>query len=481
METYIEKTTINSDDTRSYFDGRYWAYIGYHFLANFVTLITLGIAYPWMCCMLQRWETKHTVVCGKRKYFDGKGAQLFGKYILWWFLTVITFGIYGLWLSIAMRKWIAKHTHFEGEEDNNSYFDGGVLGLLGTNLLAGLVSFVPFVGIAWGDIIKLRWEKGHTVTDSRRLIFAGSVGSLFLKYLVWGILTVITLGIFAIFMPVKLLRWQAENTIDNEHTTEELIKQSEYRTTIHTDAATFKTYRVENEMEAIKVGITDTMSEEELLELANKGVRAAQYAYVSRYAEGEYTQEPFSSLLKAAAEAEFAPAMCLYAKTHELDEDVKTEMITKAAEKGEIWAIRSCMTAAAYVALDLPDKKESLPTLKKVVRYGDLLKECGEELSGDEIRFVKDATFAIRRIQCQMAKSSAGNTVLAVVIAVFIGIPLVAGIIAGIGVLVFRAVPMMNGIENIPMGGIESNMDMGAEIEPLQEEDRMMAPNMVSP
>ena len=469
-------------ENRSYFDGGYWAYIGYHFLANFVTIITLGIAYPWMCCMLQRWEAKHTVVCGRRKYFDGKGAQLFGKYILWWFLTVITLGIYGLWLSIAMRKWVAKHTHFEGEEDNNSYFDGGVLGLLGTNLLAGLVSFVPFVGVAWGDVIKLRWEKGHTVTDSRRLIFAGSVGSLFLKYLVWGILTIITLGIFAIFMPVKLLRWQAEHTIDNEHTTEELIKQSEYRTTIHTDAATFKTNRVENEMEAIKAGITDTISQEELLKLANKGVRAAQYAYVTRYAEGEYTQEPFSSMLKAAAEAEFAPAMCLYARTHGMDEDVRTEMVTKAAEKGEIWALRNCMTAAAYVAQDLPDKKESLPTFKKVVRYADLLKECGEELSVDEIRFVKEATFAIRRIQSQLAKTSAGKTVLAIVIAVFIGIPLVVGVIACVGFLFMRQVPIKNGVDmNLPTGILESGMDIGSEMESLQEDDIMMAPDMVSP
>ena len=107
------------EDNKSYFDGGYWAYIGYHLLTNFITLITLGLAYPWMRCMLERWEAKHTVVCGKRKYFDGKGSGLFGKYILWWFLTVITLGIYGLWLSIVMRKWVAKHTHFEGEEDNN--------------------------------------------------------------------------------------------------------------------------------------------------------------------------------------------------------------------------------------------------------------------------------------------------------------------------------------------------------------------------
>lgn len=453
-----------SDETRSYFDGGYWAYIGYHLLAGFVTLITLGIAYPWMCCMLQRWETKHTVVCGRRKYFDGTGAQLFGKYILWCFLTIITLGIYGFWMSIAMRRWVAKHTHFVGEEDNNSYFDGGVLGLIGTNLLAGLVSFIPLVGVVWGDVIKLRWEKGHTVTDSRRMIFVGSVGSLFLKYLVWGILTLFTFGIFAIFVPVKLLRWQAENTIDNEHTTEELIRQSEYRTSIHTNAANYKTCKVENEMETIKAGITDTMSREELLELANRGVRAAQYEYVIRYAEGEYLQEPFCSFLKAAAEAEFAPAMSLYARTHELAEDVRIVMVTKAAEKGEIWAIRSCMNEAGYESLDLPDKKESLPTFKKVVYYADLLKTCGEELNTDESRFVKQSTFAIRRIQCQMAKASAGRTVLAVLLAIFIGLPLVLGVVAGVGAYIFKYnAPEEINLIDLPTDAMDNTI-MGAEM-----------------
>ena len=283
-----EHNTVNTttpEEERSYFDGGYFAYIGISILVALVSIITLGVAYPWMCCWLHRWKAKHTVICGKRMFFNGTGLQLIGKYLLWSFLRIITFGIYGLWMSISIRKWISKHTHYVDEGDNNSYFDGGILGLLGTNILSLLVLIIPFVGPAWSRIIKLRWETRHTVIDSRRHIFQGAVGGLFVKKLLWGLLTVVTFGIFGLFKPVKALRWETEKKIDNEHTTQELIARSEYRANIHTDAASFKTFKVEDDMECIRAGITDTIGMNDLLALANNGVRSAQYMYVVKYAQ----------------------------------------------------------------------------------------------------------------------------------------------------------------------------------------------------
>lgn len=62
--------------------------------------------------MLYNWETKHTVINGKRLQFDGNALQLFGNWIKWFLLTVITLGIYGLWLPIKLRKWKTMHTSF---------------------------------------------------------------------------------------------------------------------------------------------------------------------------------------------------------------------------------------------------------------------------------------------------------------------------------------------------------------------------------
>lgn len=448
-------TTVREDE-RSYFDGGYFAYIGYNILVVFVTLITLGIAYPWMCCMFQRWKAKHTVVCGKRMYFDGTGLQLIGKYLLWGFLSAITFGIYGLWMSISMKKWIAKHTHYQGEEDNNSYFDGGVLGMIGTNLLSILVFAVPFVGPAWSSIIQLRWETRHTVVDSRRHIFVGTVGSLFVKTLVWGLLTGITCGIYGLFVPVKSLRWETENKIDNEHTTQALIDRGEYRANVHADATAFKAYQVEDDMECVKAGITDSMSEEALLELANSGLRAAQYTYVVRYADGKYTQAPYSGFLKAAAEAEYAPAINLYLQTHAVEND---ELLTKAADKGQLWALKAKMTGLAKKALALPENKDALPALKEAVRYADLLAENQEELTEEEQGLVKRCLFAIRRIQSKLPPSNAGK-VVGIVIGVLVGVPVVLALIAGVIALFTKTIPST---PNPDFGG-DSYSEVGGDV-----------------
>ena len=96
----------------SYFEGGLLQVIGWKILGALVTTVTLGICYPWAVCMVYNWETKHTVINGRRLAFDGKAIQLFGNWIKWLLLTIITFGIYGFWLNIKLKKWITKHTHF---------------------------------------------------------------------------------------------------------------------------------------------------------------------------------------------------------------------------------------------------------------------------------------------------------------------------------------------------------------------------------
>ena len=98
---------------KSYFDGGLLQLIGWKLLGGLITMCTLGICYPWALCMVYGWETKHTVIEGKRLKFNGKEMQLFGNWIKWLFLTIITFGIYSFWLRIAIIKWKTKHTHFK--------------------------------------------------------------------------------------------------------------------------------------------------------------------------------------------------------------------------------------------------------------------------------------------------------------------------------------------------------------------------------
>ena len=96
----------------SYFDGKLLQLIGYQLLAAFLSAITLGICLPWGMCMLYEWETKHTVINGRRLRFTGTGGQLFGTWIKWFLLCIITLGIYSFWVAIALKKWQVKHTVF---------------------------------------------------------------------------------------------------------------------------------------------------------------------------------------------------------------------------------------------------------------------------------------------------------------------------------------------------------------------------------
>ena len=101
-----------ANENKSYFDGRLLQKIGWSILGFLITLVTFGICYPWAVCMLYNWETKHTVIEGRRLAFDGKAIQLFGNWIKWFLLTIITFGIYGLWIPIKLKEWITNHTYF---------------------------------------------------------------------------------------------------------------------------------------------------------------------------------------------------------------------------------------------------------------------------------------------------------------------------------------------------------------------------------
>ena len=101
----------------SYFDGGLFQLLGWTLLGLIVTLLTLGICFPWAVCMKVNWEVKHTVIEGKRLAFDGSAVQLFGNWIKWLLLTIITLGIYGFWVTIKMKKWVTKHTYFAVQEN----------------------------------------------------------------------------------------------------------------------------------------------------------------------------------------------------------------------------------------------------------------------------------------------------------------------------------------------------------------------------
>ncbi|USS90818.1 DUF898 family protein [Fructilactobacillus carniphilus] len=97
--------------------------------------------------------------------------------------------------------------------DNNSYFDGKLHQMIGWSLLSIIITiFTLGIGYPWAVVMKLKWINKHTVVNGRRLQFNGTALGLFGSYIKWFLLSIITLGIYAFWLNIKLYQWKAKNT-----------------------------------------------------------------------------------------------------------------------------------------------------------------------------------------------------------------------------------------------------------------------------
>lgn len=101
-----------------------------------------------------------------------------------------------------------------------SYFDGGLLGLVGINILTFVLSIFTFgIAFPWLYCIRLSWTANHTVIDGKRLMFTGTGGGLILNWIKWIFLTFITFGIYSFWLVIKLKQWEVEHTVFDENFT----------------------------------------------------------------------------------------------------------------------------------------------------------------------------------------------------------------------------------------------------------------------
>ncbi|MCL1821457.1 MAG: DUF898 family protein [Prolixibacteraceae bacterium] len=98
-------------------------------------------------------------------------------------------------------------------EKEESYFDGGLLQLIGWRI-AGVIVTVFTLGIClpWASCMIYKWETEHTVITGKRLIFEGKAVHLFGHWITWFLLTIITLGIYCFWVEIKLKQWRTKNT-----------------------------------------------------------------------------------------------------------------------------------------------------------------------------------------------------------------------------------------------------------------------------
>ena len=81
-----------------------------------------------------------------------------------------------------------------------------------------LLLFGLFFAIAWSSVVYTRWDVRHTKINGKRLKFKGTAWGLFGNMLKWLFLTVITVCIYGLWLPIKARKWVVSKTVMEDPT-----------------------------------------------------------------------------------------------------------------------------------------------------------------------------------------------------------------------------------------------------------------------
>jgi len=94
----------------------------------------------------------------------------------------------------------------------DSYFDGSLIELIGWRVLAFLITIITLgFGAPWAQCMLYSYQIKHTVYNGKRLKFEGTGGDLFVNMFKWVVFSILTLGIYILFIPVKKTKWVISN------------------------------------------------------------------------------------------------------------------------------------------------------------------------------------------------------------------------------------------------------------------------------
>ena len=92
-------------------------------------------------------------------------------------------------------------------------FDGGAATYVGTALLAVLIT-VCTLGFCYpfALVLRERWRAKHSYIDGYPLVFTGSATALFGNWIKWCLLSLITFGIYLLWVGPRIAEWKWEHT-----------------------------------------------------------------------------------------------------------------------------------------------------------------------------------------------------------------------------------------------------------------------------
>ena len=175
---------------RCWQDGSSWRYVGISLLYSLLSLVTLGLAVPWMNTALQRYKIEHTIFGDRRFSFTGSGRDLIGRWLVIYAIALLPFLAF---VALNVATYL-KMLPLVGDAGHRRE-----LALLMQQIQGWWLLSIVYVGGAiawlWYRVAEFRYFVSHTEFGAIRLasaaklrrfvlIFLGYVGSLFLLMLV---------------------------------------------------------------------------------------------------------------------------------------------------------------------------------------------------------------------------------------------------------------------------------------------------------
>jgi hypothetical protein len=138
---------------------------------------------------------KNKVAKVSNSVFTGRLLNLIGTWILMFLIIVIMGGI-GAGLVVVVG----------GVKDvNNIQIDAKLI------VLAVVALLLVLFGLAWAEIRFMKWETKHTIISGNRVKFNGNAFQLLGNCFKWTFLTIITVGIYALWLPIKVRKWKVKH------------------------------------------------------------------------------------------------------------------------------------------------------------------------------------------------------------------------------------------------------------------------------
>jgi uncharacterized membrane protein YjgN (DUF898 family) len=120
--------------------------------------------------------------------FTGRLLNLIGTWIVMFLIVGIMVGA-----GVALVMTIGK--------------DGGTMQLVAIAVTAVLA----LIGLAWAEIRFIKWDTKHTVISGNSIKFNGNAFQLLGNCFKWTFLTIITVGIYSLWLPIKIRKWKVKH------------------------------------------------------------------------------------------------------------------------------------------------------------------------------------------------------------------------------------------------------------------------------